>query len=122
MSCVLVSISSCSKINTLETFAYFALQISLLNKSLAEAQQILKSCDITGFSNLTIEYDVSVIQNLEYSVGPLLIELERAPNERMGLVLNNYSNVFDNDYARVEEVKTPRVFIANILPASLADR
>lgn len=89
---------------------------------MAEAQQILKSCDVTGFSNLTIEYDVSVIQNLEYSVGPLLIELERAPNERMGLVLSNYSNLFENDYSRIEEIKSARVFIANILPASLADR
>uniref|UniRef100_A0A336K412 CSON000472 protein n=1 Tax=Culicoides sonorensis TaxID=179676 RepID=A0A336K412_CULSO len=96
--------------------------ISLIHKTLAEAQQLLKTFDASRFSNLTIEYDVSVIQNLEFSVGPLLIEIERSANERVGLVLSNYSNVFENQYQSVDDIKSNQIYIANIIPASIADR
>lgn len=75
---------------------------------------------MTGFSNLTIEYDVSVIQNLEHTVGPLLIEIERNRHERMGLVLSNFSNLFDSDYSL--HMKPSRIYISNIVAASVADR
>lgn len=83
---------------------------------------LLKTFDASRLSNLTIEYDVSVIQNLEFSVGPLLIEIERGPNERVGLVLSNYSSVFENQYQSVDDMKPNQIYVANIIPASIADR
>uniref|UniRef100_A0A182W5C6 PDZ domain-containing protein n=1 Tax=Anopheles minimus TaxID=112268 RepID=A0A182W5C6_9DIPT len=101
--------------------------VSLLNKSLAEAQHILKDVHVSGYTNLTIEYDVSVMQTVELSMGPLLLEIERPLNERLGLILSNYSSavnlndIYHSSY-KLNEVQPDGIFIASILPASIADR
>lgn len=103
-------------------------QISLINKTLLEAQQILKSgCPpASALTNLTIEYDVSVMQSVEFSLGPLLIEIERPLNDPLGLVLSNYSTAAV-DIAQAaampdDAVQPAGVYVASILPASIADR
>ncbi|XP_037921182.1 glutamate receptor-interacting protein 2 isoform X3 [Hermetia illucens] len=96
--------------------------ISLINKSLSEAQQILKCGHVSGYTNLMIEYDVSVMQSVEFSMGPLLIEIERPFNDKLGLILSNYSPVLHNDHTKIDEVSPAGVYIASILPASIADR
>ncbi|XP_053658090.1 glutamate receptor-interacting protein 2 [Anopheles marshallii] len=101
--------------------------VSLLNKSLAEAQHILKDVHVSGYTNLTIEYDVSVMQTVELSMGPLLLEIERPLNEKLGLILSNYSSavnlndIYHSSY-KLNEVQPDGIFIASILPASIADR
>lgn len=55
---------------------------SLVNKTLMEAQQILRdvgNCSPHGLavSTLTIEYDVSVMESVKYASGPLLVEIDR---------------------------------------------
>uniref|UniRef100_A0A182P399 PDZ domain-containing protein n=1 Tax=Anopheles epiroticus TaxID=199890 RepID=A0A182P399_9DIPT len=101
--------------------------ISLLNKSLSEAQHILKDVHVSGYTNLTIEYDVSVMQTVELSMGPLLLEIERPMNEKLGLILSNYSSavnlndIYHSSY-KLNEVQSDGIFIASILPASIADR
>ncbi|KAH8409109.1 hypothetical protein KR009_007609 [Drosophila setifemur] len=105
--------------------------ISLIGKTLAEAQQIIKcGGHVSGYTNLTIEYDVSVVQSVEFSMGPLLIEIERPMNDKLGLVLCNYTPAGPNSAnsgsstpssgEKIEE--SSGVFIASILPASIADR
>ncbi|XP_053678413.1 glutamate receptor-interacting protein 2 [Anopheles nili] len=101
--------------------------VSLLNKSLSEAQHILKDVHASGYTNLTIEYDVSVMQTVELSMGPLLLEIERPLNEKLGLILSNYSSavnlndIYHSSY-KLNEVHPDGIFIASILPASIADR
>ncbi|BFG02054.1 glutamate receptor-interacting protein 1 [Drosophila madeirensis] len=119
--------------------------ISLIGKTLAEAQQIIKCGGVHvsgGYTNLTIEYDVSVVQSVEFSMGPLLIEIERPMNDKLGLVLCNYtaamaaagsnsvsgsgSSTPSSGGEKLEDmvlvVTQPGVYIASILPASIADR
>lgn len=98
------------------------LQISLINKTLLEAQQILKTGSATNLTNLTIEYDVSVMQSVEFSLGPLLIEIERPMNDSLGLMLSNYSNCQTNDMGSINDVVPAGVYVASILAASIADR
>lgn len=97
-------------------------QISLINKSLLEAQQILKCGHVSGLTNLTVEYDVSVMQSVEFSLGPLLIEIERPMNDKLGLVLSNYSSVQHHTLDKKNEICPAGIFVASILPASIADR
>ncbi|KAH8289319.1 hypothetical protein KR054_003845 [Drosophila jambulina] len=106
--------------------------VSLIGKTLAEAQQIIKcGGHVSGYTNLTIEYDVSVVQSVEFSMGPLLIEIERPMNDKLGLVLCNYTPAVAASGSgsstppgsvpeKIEE--SAGVFIASILPASIADR
>ncbi|XP_016931749.2 glutamate receptor-interacting protein 1 isoform X1 [Drosophila suzukii] len=104
--------------------------VSLIGKTLAEAQQIIKcGGHVSGYTNLTIEYDVSVVQSVEFSMGPLLIEIERPMNDKLGLVLCNYTAAVPasgsgsstpSSGEKIEE--STGVFIASILPASIADR
>ncbi|XP_017061551.1 glutamate receptor-interacting protein 1 isoform X2 [Drosophila ficusphila] len=104
--------------------------ISLIGKTLTEAQQIIKcGGHVSGYTNLTIEYDVSVVQSVEFSMGPLLIEIERPMNEKLGLVLCNYPSGMPvsgsgsstpSSGEKIEE--SANIFIASILPASIADR
>jgi len=106
------------------------LKVSLIGKTLAEAQQIIKcGGHVSGYTNLTIEYDVSVVQSVEFSMGPLLIEIERPMNDKLGLVLCNYTAAVPasgsgsstpSSGEKIEE--STGVFIASILPASIADR
>ncbi|XP_017089004.3 glutamate receptor-interacting protein 2 isoform X2 [Drosophila bipectinata] len=116
--------------------------VSLIGKTLAEAQQIIKcGGHVSGYTNLTIEYDVSVVQSVEFSMGPLLIEIERPMNDKLGLVLCNYTPAVPPTTATVsgssasgsstpssqekiqeETSGAAGVFIASILPASIADR
>lgn len=81
----------------------------------------------SGYTNLMIEYDVSVMQTVELSMGPLLLEIERPMNEKLGLILSNYSSavnlndIYHSSY-KLNEVQPDGIFIASILPASIADR
>ncbi|XP_067641476.1 glutamate receptor-interacting protein 1 isoform X2 [Eurosta solidaginis] len=97
--------------------------LSLIGKTLAEAQQIIKcGGHVSGYTNLTVEYDVSVVQNVEFSMGPLLIEIERPMNDKLGLVLCNYPASSHVDSTKIDEVSAAGVYIASIMPASIADR
>lgn len=105
-------------------------QVPLVNKSLAEVQQILKCGHSSGYTNLVIEYDVSLNQSVEFSMGPLLIEIERPMNDKLGLVLSHYnpantaSQMGPLDPSKLDEVTSADmgVYISSILPASIADR
>ena len=100
-------------------------QVSLVNKSLAEVQQTLKCGHISGLTNLIIEYDVSLNKNVEFSTGPLLIEIERPMNDNLGLVLSHYSPNMQTTYYdtnKLNEVMTAAIYVSSILPASIADR
>ncbi|XP_036318342.1 glutamate receptor-interacting protein 2 isoform X1 [Rhagoletis pomonella] len=97
--------------------------LSLIGKTLAEAQQIIKcGGHVSGYTNLTVEYDVSVVQSVEFSMGPLLIEIERPMNDKLGLVLCNYPATSHLDHTKIDEVSTAGIYIASIMPASIADR
>ncbi|XP_017872201.1 PREDICTED: glutamate receptor-interacting protein 2 isoform X1 [Drosophila arizonae] len=103
--------------------------ISLIGKTLAEAQQIIKCGHVSGYTNLTIEYDVSVVQSVEFSMGPLLIEIERPLNDKLGLVLCNYTSTASSSAGtassstdKIDELAQSGIYIASILPASIADR
>lgn len=62
------------------------------------------------------------MQSVEFSMGPLLIEIERPMNDKLGLILSSYSNLHLSDHNKIDEVSTAGVFIASILLASIADR
>lgn len=62
------------------------------------------------------------MQSIEYSMGPLLIEIERLVNDKLGLVLSNYSTIQHMDNSKLDEVTAAGVYVASILPASIADR
>jgi hypothetical protein len=62
------------------------------------------------------------MQTVEFSLGPLLIEIERSMNEQLGLVLSNYMALSQSDYGRLDDIQSPGIYIASILPASIADR
>lgn len=95
----------------------------MINKSLLEAHQILKCGHMSGLTNLTIEYDVSVMQSVEFSMGPLLIEIERPINDKLGLVLSNYTSIQPNSLIdKSIEICPTGIFVTSILPASIADR
>ena len=102
-------------------------QVPLVNKSLAEVQQILKCGHVSGYTNLVIEYDVSLNQSVEFSMGPLLIEIERPMNDKLGIVLSNYNSTLGQmpmDQSKLSEITMADmgVYISSILPASIADR
>ena len=61
------------------------------------------------------------MQSVEFSLGPLLIEIERSMNEQMGLVLCNYMPL-SADFNRIDSLQPAGIFISNIIPASIADR
>lgn len=61
------------------------------------------------------------MQSVEFSLGPLLIEIERSMNEQMGLVLCNYMPV-SSDFSRIDAMQPSGIFISSIIPASIADR
>lgn len=82
----------------------------------------MKNGHISGFSNLTIEYDVSVMQSVEFSLGPLLIEIERPMNDKLGIILSNYQNLHNQTLDKKKELYPPGIYISSILPASIADR
>nr|CAH7718940.1 unnamed protein product [Callosobruchus chinensis] len=92
---------------------------SLINKTLLEAQQILKECTkdgTRGTNILTIEYDVSVMESVKYANGPLLLEIERQGEEEFGVTVGSCCET-DPD----EELFTS-FYIESIKPASTADR
>lgn len=62
------------------------------------------------------------MQSVEFSLGPLLIEIERSMNEQMGIVLCNYMPL-STDFNRSMDALQPNgIFISSIIPASIADR
>lgn len=61
------------------------------------------------------------MQTVEFSLGPLLIEIERSINEQLGLILSNYMPLA-SDYSRMEELQPCGIFISSIIPASIGDR
>jgi glutamate receptor-interacting protein len=91
----------------------------LIHKSLSEAQQILKCGHNAPFCNLTIEYEVSVMQTVEFSLGPLLIEIERSMSEQMGLVLSNFMPLSTTDFSAIQPTG---IFVSSIIAASISDR
>lgn len=89
---------------------------SLTNKTLLEAQQLLRENSAKlSLTTLTIEYDVSIMESVKYATGPLLVEIERH-DEELGLILTNYCN-FETD-----EIMTAGIYIERVIPASTADR
>ncbi|KAJ8920135.1 hypothetical protein NQ315_011792 [Exocentrus adspersus] len=96
-------------------------QHSLLNKTLMEAQQILKENTQSSthgivLTTLTIEYDASVMESVKYATGPLLLEIDRQVEEEFGLVLTNCCELEPDD------ILSAGYYIENIVPASTADR
>ncbi|CAH0555415.1 unnamed protein product [Brassicogethes aeneus] len=93
---------------------------SLVNKTLLEAQQILKensqcSHGIT-LTTLTIEYDVSIMESVKYANGPLLVEIDRQIEEDFGIIITNCLDLGPDD------ILAAGYYIENIVPASTADR
>ncbi|RZC38595.1 glutamate receptor-interacting protein 1 [Asbolus verrucosus] len=90
----------------------------LINKTLLEAQQLLKDNSSVGFclTTLTIEYDVSIMESVKYANGPLLVEIDRQIEEDFGLILNNCCELGP------DEILAAGYFIDHIIPASTADR
>lgn len=62
------------------------------------------------------------MQSVEFSLGPLLIEIERPMNEKLGIILSNYSNLQASTMDTKNEICKSAIFICGILPASIADR
>ncbi|KAG5876407.1 hypothetical protein JTB14_012884 [Gonioctena quinquepunctata] len=94
---------------------------SLVNKTLLEAQQILKENTQSNthgiiLTTLTIEYDVSIMESVKYANGPLLLEIDRQLEEDFGLVLTNCCDMESDD------IITAGFYVENIMPASTADR
>ncbi|CAH2005938.1 unnamed protein product [Acanthoscelides obtectus] len=92
---------------------------SLINKTLLEAQQILKDCTkdgARGINILTIEFDVSVMESVKYANGPLLLEIERQEEEEFGVTVGSCCETDPDD-----ELSSP-YYIESITPASTADR
>lgn len=89
----------------------------LTNKTLLEAQKILKETSNQTISVLTIEYDVNIMESVKYATGPLLVEIDnRQMNEDLGLLLTNCC-----EYGG-DEIMAAGVYVENIVPASTADR
>lgn len=61
------------------------------------------------------------MQTVEFSLGPLLIEIERSMNEQMGLVLSNFMPLA-SDFNRIDGIQASGIFISTIIPATIADR
>lgn len=65
------------------------------------------------------------MQSVEFSLGPLLIEIERPLNDPLGLVLSNYSTAavdIATAASMADDVQPAGVYVASILAASIADR
>lgn len=60
------------------------------------------------------------MQTVEFSLGPLLIEIERSMDEQMGLVLSNFMPL-SSDFNR-DGIPPSGIFISSIIPASISDR
>lgn len=61
------------------------------------------------------------MQTVEFSLGPLLIEIERSMNEHMGLVLGNFMPL-SSDFNRIDGIQPTGIFVSSIIPASISDR
>lgn len=64
------------------------------------------------------------MQSVEFSLGPLLIEIERPLNDTLGLMLSNYSafQTAAADLSAINDLQPAGVYVASILAASIADR
>lgn len=58
---------------------------------------------------------------VEFSLGPLLIEIERSMNEQLGLMLSSFMPL-SQDFTRIDGIQPTGIFIASILPASISER
>ncbi|XP_050718658.1 glutamate receptor-interacting protein 2-like isoform X3 [Eriocheir sinensis] len=76
--------------------------------SLKEAQELLQRLERAA--TLTIEYDVSVMESVRASGGPLLVEIERAAGTSLGLTLTH------------AHPEPSTILIETIRPASIAER
>lgn len=90
----------------------------LTNKTLLEAQKILKDTSNQSVSVLTIEYDVNVMESVKYATGPLLVEIDRQMNENLGLILTNCCDLAGT----TDDIMTVAIFVEDIIAASTADR
>lgn len=59
------------------------------------------------------------MQTVEFSLGPLLIEIERSMNEQMGLVLSNFMPLSTSDF---NDIQPAGIFISSIIAATISDR
>ncbi|KAH1005481.1 hypothetical protein HUJ04_006456 [Dendroctonus ponderosae] len=99
---------------------------SLVNKTLMEAQQILRDtggCSPHGLSlsTVTIEYDVSVMESVKYANGPLLVEIDRQAEEEFGLILSNCNPLLESE-ASQNDIMAAGYYVERVLAASTADR
>ncbi|KAL1514313.1 hypothetical protein ABEB36_003589 [Hypothenemus hampei] len=101
---------------------------SLINKSLMEAQQILRDTDRCNnphgaptVSTLTIEYDVSIMESVKYANGPLLVEIDRQTEEDFGLILSTSNPMVDPKMSQ-NDIMTAGFYVERVIPASTADR
>lgn len=65
---------------------------------------------------------MSVMQSVEFSLGPLLIEIERSMNEQMGIVLCNFMPLSSDFNRSMDALQPTGIFISSIIPASIGDR
>lgn len=92
-----------------------------MGKTLLEAQQLLRENPLMNqhgicVTNLTIEYDVSLMETVKYATGPLLVEIDRYVNEDFGLILTNCCDLGP------DEIVAAGYFVESVVPASTADR
>ncbi|CAL4088324.1 unnamed protein product [Meganyctiphanes norvegica] len=77
----------------------------LTRVSLSEAQETLKK--VERGATLTIEYDVSVMESVRCSGGPLLVEIERAAGTSLGITLTHGHH--DTNTIVVDTIKTASI-------------
>lgn len=65
------------------------------------------------------------MDSVKFATGPLLIEIERANNESIGLVLTNKpytDDYFSNTPTYLQASPESAIYVESIIPASIADR
>ena len=62
------------------------------------------------------------MQGVEFSLGPLLIEIERSMNEQMGIVLCNFMPLSSDFNRSMDAIQPTGIYISSLIPASIADR
>lgn len=89
---------------------------------MTETYQLLQNSP--PITNLTIEYDISVMESVKFATGPLLVEIERGNNENLGIILTNkyYDEYYGGSTSSQYADGLTGIFIESIIPASISDR